>query len=57
LHGKGALAMKKNNKKILRIIQEMLNRRIKSGRVSGSEFKPYIEYHYRKILVKKYFFC
>jgi hypothetical protein len=31
-----------SNKKIL-IIQEMLNRRIKSGRPSGSEFKPYNE--------------
>ena len=35
----------------------MLNRGIKSGRASGSEFKPYNEYHDRKILVKKYLSC
>jgi hypothetical protein len=35
------------------IIQEMLNRRIKSGSASGSEFKPFNEYHDKKILVKK----
>jgi len=42
LHGKGELEMEKN-KKNLRIIQEMLNRGIKSGRASDSEFKPYNE--------------